>query len=125
MSFTDTVEAQDLMRTSFSHLRYGSVKGAQRAAYDFMKSFADLAKRDLKFRRIRQIWEGKAVTVAGWEKDALRRAQIEEARNEYTELKRRLESLEAALAVADASPFGAPLAAHSPLANGVGRMDRP
>src|SRR5690554_3711355 len=102
MSVCDTVEAQELMQAAFPKRRYGSVKGAHNAAYDYLKPFADLAGRELKFRRIRQLWEGKAYRVDGWEKDALRRAQIEEAQSEQRELRQRLSKLDEMLAAIDA-----------------------
>lgn len=119
---SDTTFARETIRDAFPEVRYGSVKAAQVAAYDFLRGHV---QKNLKLRRVRQLWEGKANRVDGDEKDALRRAQIEEARREYTQLKRRLESLEAALAVGGQEVPGAPLAARGSLANGVGRVDRP
>lgn len=120
-SMSDTVFMQNNLPEVFDPRRYGSVKAAQIAAYDFMKG---RVHKQLKLRRIRQLWEGKASRVDGEEKDALRLAQIEEARNEYKELRRRLHSLEQTLALADEAFLSAPLAAHRPMADSVGSMDR-
>ena len=94
---SDTTFMQNNLPEVFDPRRYGSVKAAQIAAYDFMKG---RVRKELKLRRIRQLWEGKASRVDGEEKDALREAKIEEARNEYKSLRRRLEHLETLLAVA-------------------------
>lgn len=105
-SMSDTAFMQNNLPEVFNPRRYGSVKAAQIAAYDFMKG---RVSKDLKLRRVRQLWEGRATRVDGEEKDALRHAQIEEARNEYKALRRRLEHLETFLAVADQARAGAPL----------------
>lgn len=101
MSMCDTAEAQQLIRKAFSERRYGSVKAAHNAAYDFLRPIAEMFGRDLKFRRVRQLWEGKARIVSGWEKDALRRAKIEEARRAQKELRRQLAELDEELALLD------------------------
>ncbi len=49
-------------------------------------------------RRVRSIWEGTARRIDGEEKDALRRAKLEEARREQQLLRARLAELDAALA---------------------------
>ncbi|MDR7032410.1 hypothetical protein [Mesorhizobium sp. BE184] len=103
---SDTTFMQNNLPEVFSPRRYGSVKAAQIAAYDFMKGRVN---KDLKLRRIRQLWEGRATRVDGEEKDALRQAQIEEARNEYEALRSRLARLETFLAVADQAASGASL----------------
>lgn len=105
-SMNDTTFMQDNLPEVFSPRRYGSVKAAQIAAYDFMKGRVN---KELKLRRIRQLWEGKASRVDGEEKDALREAQIEEARNEHKTLRRRLAEIETLLAVADQAIAGAAL----------------
>jgi hypothetical protein len=97
-SMSDTAFMQNNLPEVFSPRRYGSVKAAQIAAYDFMKGRVN---KKLKLRRIRQLWEGKATRVDGEEKDALREAQFEEARNEHQALRRRLAEIETLLAVAD------------------------
>ena len=76
-------------------------------------------------RRIRSIWEGTARRIDGEEKDALRLAQIEEARNEYQALRSRLASLEATLAVADEAFFGPQMDAYREMASGMGGSGRP
>jgi hypothetical protein len=120
-SMSDTVFMQNNLPEVFDPRRYGSVKAAQIAAYDFMKG---RVKKQLKLRRIRQLWEGQAARVDGEEKDALREAKIEEARNEYQALRRRLESLETALAVVDPDFFGPQMDAYRGPESGLGRSHR-
>jgi BMFP domain-containing protein YqiC len=119
-SMSDTIFMQDNLPEVFDPRRYGSVKAAQIAAYDFMKRRVN---KDLKLRRIRQLWEGKAARVDGEEKDALREAKIEEARNEYKALRGRLASLEAALAQTDPDFFGPEMDAYREQASGLGRSN--
>ncbi len=119
---SDTVFMQNNLPEVFDPRRYGSVKAAQIAAYDFMKG---RVKKQLKLRRIRQLWEGQAARVDGEEKDALREAQIEEARNEYQALRCRLASLEAALGVADPEFFGPQMDAYRGPSNGLVGSHRP
>lgn len=121
-SMSDTAFMQNNLPEVFSPRRYGSVKAAQIAAYDFMKG---RVSKDLKLRRIRQLWEGKASRVDGEEKDALRQAQIEEARNEYKALRNRLDRLETFLAVADQTTVGAPLVEGRETARGLVGSDSP
>src|SRR5690606_34175663 len=91
------------IREVYDPARFGSVKAAQIAAWHFLRK---RVQKDLTLRRIRSLWEGTARRVDGEEKDALRAAQIEEARNEYQALRGRLASLEANLAVVDPAFFG-------------------
>jgi BMFP domain-containing protein YqiC len=121
-SMSDTTFMQDNLPEVFDPRRYGSVKAAQIAAYDFMKG---RVQKKLKLRRIRQLWEGKASRVDGEEKDALRQAKIEEARNEYKALRSRLASLEAALAAVDEDFHGPQMDAYRASATGLGRSDCP
>lgn len=121
-SMNDTVFMQDNLPEVFDPRRYGSVKAAQIAAYDFMKG---RVQKNLKLRRIRQLWEGRASRVDGEEKDALRQAKIEEARNEYKALRSRLASLEAALAAVDQDFYGPQMDAYRSAASGVGQGDCP
>lgn len=120
-SMSDTTFMQNNLPEVFDPRRYGSVKAAQIAAYDFMKG---RVRKELKLRRIRQLWEGKASRVDGEEKDALREAKIEEARNEYKSLRRRLEHLETLLAVAGQEGGGAPLDIGRESTGRLGRGDR-
>jgi hypothetical protein len=120
-SMSDTTFMQNNLPEVFSPRRYGSVKAAQIAAYDFMKGRVN---KNLKLRRIRQLWEGKATRVDGEEKDALREAQIEEARNEHQALRQRLEQIEALLALADKAAARAPLDARRQSPSGLGRSHR-
>ena len=52
-------------------------------------------------RRVRSIWEGTARRIDGEEKDALRRATLEEAKREQQFLRTRLAELDAAIAAVD------------------------
>lgn len=105
---SDTAFMKENLPDVYDPKRYGSVKAAQIAAYDFMKR---RVSKELKLRRIRQLWEGKAARVDGEEKDALREAQIEEARRERNELRARLDRLDAALAMVDEEFHGPTLEA--------------
>lgn len=120
-SMSDTTFMQNNLPEVFDPRRYGSVKAAQIAAYDFMKGRVN---KTLKLRRIRQLWEGKASRVDAEEKDALVEAQIEEARNEYHALRHRLAHLEAVLAVADQAHFGASLDGRRWTPRGLDRRNR-
>lgn len=121
-SMSDTVFMQHNLPEVFDPRRYGSVKAAQIAAYDFMKG---RVSKNLKLRRVRQLWEGRASRVDGEEKDALRQAKIEEARNEYKALRGRLASLEAVLASVDPDFARPALDAHRTSQAGLGGSDRP
>lgn len=121
-SMSDTTFMQNNLPEVFDPRRYGSVKAAQIAAYDFMKG---RVSKDLKLRRVRQLWEGRATRVDGEEKDALRHAQIEEARNEYKALRRRLEHLETFLAVANKAETGPTLDKSRKSQSELGRRYRP
>ena len=120
-SMNDTTFMQNNLPEVFDPRRYGSVKAAQYAAYDFMKGRVN---KNLKLRRIRQLWEGKASRVDGEEKDALREAKIEEARNEYKAIRRRLARLEAIIAVSDQDFISQTVDACREPARGLGRGDR-
>lgn len=118
---SDTTFMQDNLPEVFDPRRYGSVKAAQIAAYDFMKGRVN---KTLKLRRIRQLWEGRASRVDAEEKDALIEAQIEEARNEYQAVRSRLAHLEAVLAVADQTSAGTSLDGRRWTARGLDRRNR-
>lgn len=120
-AMSDTTFAQYAIKEAFPPVRHGSVKAAQSAAYSFLRK---RVMKELTIRRIRSIWEGKARRIDGEEKDALRLAQIEEARNEYVALRSRLASLTSALAVADPAFFGPEVDAYRELAGGLGRSHR-
>lgn len=120
-SMSDTTFMQDNLPEVFDPRRYGSVKAAQIAAYDFMKGRVN---KTLKLRRIRQLWEGRASRVDAEEKDALIEAQIEEARNEYQAVRSRLAHLEAVLAVADQTSAGTSLDGRRWTARGLDRRNR-
>ena len=119
---SDTVFYQGVLRETFPTARHGSVKAALNAAHRFI---APRVSKHFTHRRARSIWEGTARRIDAEEADALKRAQIEEARREYRELTQRLASLEAALAVADEAFFGPQMDAYRGAAAPMGRMDRP
>lgn len=120
-SMSDTAYMQNNLPEVFDPRRYGSVKAAQIAAYDFMKGRVN---KNLKLRRVRQLWEGRATRVDGEEKDALRQAKIEESQNEYKALCSRLAFLEAALAAVDPDFHGPQMDAYRTSARGMGRDNR-
>ncbi len=120
-SMSDTVFARDVIRDAFPKDRHGSVKAAQSAAFSFIRKHVE---KDFTFRRVRAIWEGTARRIDGEEKDALRRAQIEEAKREQAELRARLARLDEALAVADAQNHRGMGAPSQPQAGGLRGMDR-
>lgn len=94
----DVLEAQSLFKEAFPLRRYGSVKEMINAAY---RSMAPRLSKEFTHRRIETIWQAKARRIDGEEKDALRRAVIEENRREQQELRARLASLDARLAAVD------------------------
>lgn len=100
LSENDKDFARRTIRESFPAKRYGSAFAAQCEAYRFLLK-QKLEKR-VTLRRVRALWEGKASRVDGEEKDALRRAQIEEAKRERNDLRERLSKLDEELALLDA-----------------------
>lgn len=121
-SVSDTVFHSSLIREAFPKERHGGAKGAIYAAYRYI---APKVRKQFTERRARAIWEGTARRIDAEESAALKRAQIEEARREYSELQSRLRSLEASLAVADEAFFGPQMDAYREMANGMGRFHRP
>jgi len=119
---SDSVFVQDTLRSVYTVERFGSVKAAQIEAYEFIRI---RVRKNLTLRRVRHFFEGTARRVDGEEKDAVRMAQIEEARNEQRELRARLARLDAALARVDEDFHGPQMAAHREAAFGLGRMDLP
>lgn len=111
VSISDTDFVQNTLRDVYTVERFGSVKAAQIAAYDFLRK--RVRGRTLTLRRVRTFFEGKAKAVRGEEKDAVRAAQIEEARNERNALRARLDRLDGLLAEMDAELFSPALAAVS------------
>lgn len=95
------------MREAFPSQRHGSVYSAQYAAFDYLRR---TVRKNMTFRRARSIWEGAARRIDAEEAEALQRAKVEEARRERTELRARLDRLDAELAEVDAQFHGAPLA---------------
>ncbi len=98
-SMSDTAFYSDLMREAFPRSRYGAAKTAIYAAYRFI---SPRVKKQFTERRARSIWEGTARRIDAEEADAIRTAQLEEARREQKELRNRLSELDATLAALDA-----------------------
>jgi hypothetical protein len=96
---SDTAFVQETLTGIYTVKRFGSVKAAQFEAWDFLRK--RVREKPLKMRRVRTFFEGTAKVVRGEEKDAVRAAEIEEARREQSELRARLARLDAALALAD------------------------
>lgn len=96
MSNVDTVFVQSTLRQIYTTERFGSVKAAQVAAYDYLR--ARVTGHRLTLRRVRAMFEGKANIIRGEEKDAVRAAHIEEAGNERRILLERLQRLDQLLA---------------------------
>lgn len=105
-SMSDTTFSMNAIKEAFPETRYGSVKNAQYEAFRFLTS---RVSKQITLRRIRSIWEGKARRIDGEEKDALRRAQLEETKREQQFLRKRLAEIDTALAAVaqadDCAPF--------------------
>lgn len=124
-AMSDIAYAKRLMDEAFPAQRFGNVQAALHEAYRYMKPRVEpRIERPFTFRRVRSLHEGSARRVDGAELDALKLAQIEEARRERNELRARLERLEKAIAMADAAEVGPSLAAHSPSSRAMGVEDR-
>lgn len=124
-AMSDIAYAKRLMDEAFPPQRFGNVQSALLEAYRFMKPKVEpRIERPFTFRRVRSLHEGSARRVDGAELDALKLAQIEEARREHRELRARLAHLEEALAMADAVEAGASVGACRSQAGAVGREDR-
>ena len=119
---SDTAFVHDTLREIYSIERFGSVKAAQNEAYAFLRK---RVTKHFTMRRVRSLFEGTARRIDGEEKDAIRMAQIEEAKREQHELRGRLAKLDAALAGLNADFPGPQMAAHREAAFGLGRVDRP
>ena len=118
---SDTVFVHETLREIYTVERFGSVKAAQNEFYAFIRK---RVTKTVTMRRVRSLFEGTARRIDGEEKDAIRMAQIEEAKNEQRELRARLARLDAALARVDEDFHGPQMAAHREAAAGLGRMDR-
>lgn len=124
-AMSDIAYAKRLMDEAFPPQRFGNVQAALLEAYRFMKPKVEpRIERPFTFRRVRSLHEGSARRVDGAELDALKLAQIEEARREHRELRARLAHLEEALAMADAAEIGPSLAAHRTSPGTMGVEDR-
>lgn len=117
-SVSDPVFVQNTLRSVYTIKRFGSVKAAQYEAWTFLR---ERVRKELKLRRVRHFFEGTAKRIDGEEKDAVRMAQIEEARNERTSLRARLDSLDALLAAVDEEFHGPTLAALRDQSRAAGR----
>lgn len=106
-AMSDTIRAQQLFLEAYPEIRYGSMKELYRDAHRFISKHVT---KELTFRRIRAIKEGRARRIDGEEMDALRLAVIEEAKNETAKLRARLASLDEKIASFDARQSGAVLA---------------
>lgn len=116
VSNCDTAFVQRTLRETYTVERFGSVKAAQYAAFDYLRS--QVTGHQLTMRRVRAFFEGKAKIVRGEEKDAVRAARIEEAQHERRALRARLERLDALIAAVDAEMHSQKLA---PLIGSIGR----
>lgn len=117
---SDTAYYQEALRDAFPKWRYGGAKASIYAAYRYI---SPKVTKDFSERRARSIWEGAARRIDAEEAEAIKRAQIEEARREYHEIKGRLASLEAALAVADEAFFGPQMDAYRSASSPLGKVD--
>lgn len=82
---TDAMRAQELIQFCFPEKEHGTAERAQ-----------DVAKRTLglkTLRRARAMWNGEARRVDAWELDALREAELEQARKEYVGARNRIEAI--------------------------------
>jgi hypothetical protein len=100
LSERDTVFARNAIREAFPKERHGGVFAAQCEAYAYL--IRQKLEKRMTMRRVRSLWEGTANRIDGEEKDALRRAKIEEAKRERSELRQRLSDLDRQLAILDA-----------------------
>lgn len=101
-AMSDTVYAQSLFREAFPLSRYGKAAAAICEAYRVLKPLVEPhIEREFTVRRARSLHEGSARRIDGAEIDALKLAQIEEAKREQKELRARLARLDEALAMAD------------------------
>lgn len=125
MSVSDAIQARELFREAFPVSRYGKVAAALLEGYRFMKPLVETRiDRAFTMRRVRSLHEGKAKRVDGAELDALKLAKFEEERREYKELKKRLEQMEGALAMADATLSRQAVDADSRSPASMGRSNR-
>lgn len=108
---SDTAFVQEKLNEIYTVQRFGSKKAAQTEAFYFLRRH--VREKPLTMRRIRTFFEGTAKLVRGEEKDAVRAAQIEEARREREHLRARLDSLDALLAKVGEEFAGPSLAALS------------
>ncbi len=120
-SMSDTAFHSELIREAFPRARYGGVKIAIYAAYQYV---APKVRKQFTERRARAIWEGTARRIDAEESAVLHRAKIEEAKREQSELRARLARLDFALAAIDEDFHGPQMAAHREAAAGLGGVHR-
>lgn len=121
---SDVALAQNMLHEAFPRERYGKWDAALFAAYRFLKPRVERRiEREYTMRRVRSLHEGTARRVDGAEFEALKEAQIKEARREYLEIKDRLACLEASLAVADEAFFGPAMDAYRGASSPMGFRD--
>lgn len=99
-AMNDTLRAQMLFSEAYPDIRYESVKDIYRAAFKFISKHVT---KDLTYRRVRAIREGKARRIDGEELDALRLAVIEESKIEQQQLRARLAALDETIASYEAA----------------------
>jgi hypothetical protein len=116
----DSEYYRDIAREVWPPRRFGSVKASLNAMHRFI---SPKVHKEFTHRRARSIWEGTARRIDAEEAAAIKRAQIEEARREYAELRARLVRLDEALARADEDFHGPQMEAHREAASRLGRMD--
>src|SRR5688572_17214193 len=121
-SVSDTAYHSDLIREAFPKTRHGGAKPAIFAAYRYI---APKVTKKFTERRARAIWEGTARRIDAEEANALRLAQIEEARREQYELRQRLARLDTALAMVDEEFHRETSAILRAQVGGLRRMDLP
>jgi hypothetical protein len=85
MTRMDGVQAQSLMKYAFPVSKHGNAGASIWAAYRGLKL------RTL--RRARAIWNGEARRIDSWEMEALREAELKQARLEYVRARNRIEVL--------------------------------
>jgi hypothetical protein len=125
-AMSDVASAQALLHGAFPELKSGGegrVKAAIYEAYRFLKPKVEpRISRPFTERRVRSIHEGKARLILGAELDALKEAELKEARREQQNLRARLAALDARLTVVDEDFYGETLAAIREQAAGLGRV---
>ena len=92
-------EVQALIQDTWPVKRTGSVQASLLAAYRYLRP--RVHSREITHRRIETMWRGSLRRVDADEMDALRQAELEQARHEQKALRARLAALDARLAAFD------------------------